>query len=60
VPHGKRAPLVEAMRRLVEDGPLRERLGQGALRFAAGFSWDRCADETMALLERTMANGGMP
>ena len=59
VPHGRRAALAEAMDRLLTDEALRARLSAGALRFAAGFSWDRCADETMELLERTIANGGM-
>jgi glycosyltransferase involved in cell wall biosynthesis len=59
VPHGKRAALVAAMDRVVTDEALRNRLAAGALEFAARFSWDRCADETLELLERTMANGGM-
>jgi glycosyltransferase involved in cell wall biosynthesis len=54
VPHADREKLVEAMDRLLRDGELRRRLGAGACRFAGAFSWDRCADETMALIEATL------
>ena len=39
---------------LLRDDDLRRRLGAGACRFAGTFSWDRCADETMALIETTL------
>jgi len=54
VPHGDRDRLADAMDRLVRDAELRRRLGDGARRFAETFSWDRCADETMALIESTL------
>ncbi len=57
VPHADRAALVKALDRLLSDEALRERLTRGALRFAGTFSWDRCADETMDLIESTIANG---
>lgn len=55
VPHGDRPALVAAMRRFLEDRALRSRLTEGALRFAGTFSWDRAADETMALIEEAIA-----
>lgn len=55
VPHADRPALAAAMRRFLEDRPLRARLTDGALRFARTFSWDRAADETMELIEETIA-----
>lgn len=57
VPHGDRRALAAAMDRFLGDAALRERLARGALRFAGTFSWERCADETSALIEATLANG---
>jgi glycosyltransferase involved in cell wall biosynthesis len=57
VPHGKREALAAAMDRFLGDASLRQRLGEGSLAFASTFSWDRCADETLDLLERVIANG---
>jgi glycosyltransferase involved in cell wall biosynthesis len=56
VRHGDRAALRDAMDRLVRDRPLRERLGAGALRFAAGFSWGKAADETLELIEEVIGS----
>jgi glycosyltransferase involved in cell wall biosynthesis len=55
VPHGKRRALVEAMDRYLSDAALRARLREGALRFAESFTWERCADETMEMIEQTIA-----
>ncbi|GJM43514.1 MAG: glycosyl transferase family 1 [Gemmatimonadota bacterium] len=55
VPHADPAALESALDRLLSDGELRATLGGNAARFAATFSWDRCADETMQLLEETIA-----
>lgn len=54
VPHGDVDRLAAAMRRLLEDGELRARLGQSALEFAQRFSWDRSADQTEAFLTATL------
>ncbi|MGH2713051.1 MAG: glycosyltransferase [Thermoleophilaceae bacterium] len=43
--------LVMLTRRLVEDAPLRRRLGEGALARAGQFSWEGTAARTLALLE---------
>jgi glycosyltransferase involved in cell wall biosynthesis len=55
VPHSDRAALAATMRRFLEDGALRTRLTEGALRFAGTFSWDRAARETMELIEEAIA-----
>ena len=57
VRHGDRDALRTAMDRFLGDEPLRARLREGALAFAQRFSWDRCADETLELIERAIANG---
>jgi glycosyltransferase involved in cell wall biosynthesis len=56
VPHGDRDALLEAMDRLLADEPLRRRLEAGASRFAGSFSWDRTADETLNLIEESIAD----
>jgi glycosyltransferase involved in cell wall biosynthesis len=60
VRHGDRAALRDAMDRLLRDGELRRRLAQGAVRFAATFSWDKAADETLALIEEALASTEAP
>jgi glycosyltransferase involved in cell wall biosynthesis len=44
-----------ALARAVEDAAWRERLQQNGLARAATFSWDRCAEETLAVLRRTVS-----
>ncbi len=41
-----------ALRRLIDDPTLVERLGEGALRHAQDFSWERTAERTLAAYER--------
>src|SRR3954470_323107 len=43
--------LIDATRRLVEDGELRERMGDAAFERAHQFSWDRTAKATLDVLE---------
>jgi glycosyltransferase involved in cell wall biosynthesis len=50
VPHGDVTALAAAVRRMVGDEALRRRMGQSALAFARGFTWDRAATETEAFL----------
>jgi glycosyltransferase involved in cell wall biosynthesis len=47
--------LVEGVRRLVEDGALRERLGEAARERARTFTWERTAAETLEVLEAATA-----
>lgn len=50
VRHGDVSALVAAIRRLVEDGELRERLGANASEFAQRFTWDGAATATERFL----------
>ncbi len=45
------AELTEHVRRVVEDGELRERLGKAARARAETFTWERTAQQTLAVLE---------
>ena len=43
--------LAEAIVKVLEDGELRKRLGENALKWAEKFSWDRSAEEFMKVME---------
>jgi glycosyltransferase involved in cell wall biosynthesis len=45
-PHGDVGALADRLRRILEDPTLRERLGDGARRFALGLGWDTAAERT--------------
>jgi glycosyltransferase involved in cell wall biosynthesis len=61
VPHGDVAALAEALRRILQDPAVRDRLGRNALRFAEHHSWERSAAATEAHLERVLTRtGGLP
>jgi glycosyltransferase involved in cell wall biosynthesis len=51
VPHADVPALADALRSLAADRAEMERLGRGALEFAAGFTWDASAEQTEAHLE---------
>jgi glycosyltransferase involved in cell wall biosynthesis len=51
VPRDDAAALVTALRRMIEDAPLRERLGQEARRWAARFEWGAVTADVSAVLE---------
>jgi glycosyltransferase involved in cell wall biosynthesis len=55
VPHGDVAALAARIAEVAADPVLRDRLGQGALRFAQHYSWDRAADDTEKHLTEMMA-----
>lgn len=59
VPHGEVPALVGALRTLLTDAPLRERLGRQAREFAEGFSWDASAVAVEAYLDKVVAPGGL-
>lgn len=47
----------EALQRLLEDGPLRERLRERGLRRAAEFTWRRAAGDTWKVLDAVIRGG---
>jgi glycosyltransferase involved in cell wall biosynthesis len=57
VSHGDVGAWAQALRRIAVDEELLRRLRAGATRFAAGFSWDRTADETEAHLIEVHTDG---
>ena len=64
VRHGDVDALTAALGRIARDEALRSRLRQGALQFAARFSWDHSAAATEEHLEEVLAHrpaaGGIP
>jgi len=46
--------MAEAMNRLLQDEGLRAQLVERGFRQVRRFSWDRCARETLAVLEDTL------
>jgi glycosyltransferase involved in cell wall biosynthesis len=50
-----REQLAEAMRRVLSDAVLRERLRRDGKVQAARFSWSRCAEQTLAVYEKVLA-----
>jgi glycosyltransferase involved in cell wall biosynthesis len=58
VPYGDQPALAAALVRILADGPLRERLAAGGRRFALEFTWERAADEALALAAAVVARTG--
>jgi glycosyltransferase involved in cell wall biosynthesis len=52
VPHGDVAALADTLERMLQDGPLRRRLGEGARAWAESLSWDRVTDRWEEVLRR--------
>jgi glycosyltransferase involved in cell wall biosynthesis len=57
VPHGDPGRLADGVVRILDDPALRARLVASGFAWAAGFDWERVADATEALIERTIAAG---
>jgi len=55
VPHGDVPALTEALRRVLRDHGLRDRMSARARAFAERFSWDATADAVEAALNRVVA-----
>jgi len=51
VPPHDTEQLVQALRRLLDDHALRRRLGQKGLHQVSRFSWEKCAQQTLRILE---------
>jgi len=58
VPHGDVSALARALRRLLEEPALRDRLGREARRFALGFTWEGAARDILSVLGRAGAPTG--
>lgn len=58
VPHGDVGSLADRLSILLSDDGLWGRMGQAGILWADRFHWDRMADETEALLERVVREGG--
>ena len=56
-PYGDVGTLSRMIMRLIEDREMRERLAAGARVWAASFSWDRAAEQTLTLLRRRVQQG---
>ena len=48
--------IARALGRLLDDAELRDRLRRAGIARAAGFSWDRCAAESLAVLEACLSS----
>ena len=57
VPYGDQPALARALTRVLSDSVLRSRLALGGLAFAGTFTWDRTADEALALAQQVVAQG---
>jgi len=55
VPGDDTLALASALRRVLTDGALRERLGAGAIAWAGRFTWDGAAAEIGALIDAAIA-----
>jgi glycosyltransferase involved in cell wall biosynthesis len=53
-PYGDHEALARAMVKMLQDREFRERLSAESVRYAAGFTWDAAADQTLACLQRRM------
>jgi glycosyltransferase involved in cell wall biosynthesis len=60
VPHADVAELTRAMEETIEHPDYRYRMEKRAAERAAGFSWDRTADDTLAVLEAAAAEDSNP
>ena len=54
VPHGDARALAAAIERVLTDATLRASLETKGLAWSQTFTWDRCADEAYAVLERAL------
>jgi len=56
-PTGDADAMAAAALALLTDPPRREAMGAAARAWAAGFRWERCVEESLALMERVAAEG---
>jgi glycosyltransferase involved in cell wall biosynthesis len=55
VPYGDRPAFEAALIKILADPALRDRLAAGGRRFALEFTWERAAQEALALVEEVVA-----
>lgn len=55
--YGNRAELAEKVASILTDSDLFRTLSEGALQWAARFTWDDCARRSFAVIEQTLAEG---
>jgi glycosyltransferase involved in cell wall biosynthesis len=60
VPHGDVARLSAALLRVLQDDAYRRRLSAGARAWAQRFTWDAVVEDIAAVIEATVAAGGVP
>jgi glycosyltransferase involved in cell wall biosynthesis len=60
VPYGDAGALAAAILRVLTDPALRARLVVGGLEWSQRFGWDEVADDTLSLIEETLAPGEKP
>jgi glycosyltransferase involved in cell wall biosynthesis len=60
VPHGDVAALTAALRRVLTDASLRERLAAEGLRWSRRFSWDRAAEEAWQMARSVVERRELP
>ena len=56
VPYADIEALAEAMTKMLIDDELRERLSEGAVKWAKRFTWDKTAEETLRVLKRVICS----
>jgi glycosyltransferase involved in cell wall biosynthesis len=54
------AAITDALRRLLDDSDLRERLIEAGWARAGQFSWERCAEQTLAVYRHVLGIGSRP
>jgi glycosyltransferase involved in cell wall biosynthesis len=60
VPYGDAGALSAAILRVLSDRELRRRLVEGGRHWSEQFGWDDVAEDTLALIEETLAPGARP
>ena len=58
VPHGDAQALADAIVSLLTDRPRRLRMAEAAIRWARGFTWERCYAESRIVIERAARAAG--
>ena len=60
VPHGDVKALADAIRRVLDDSELRDKLRTGGLQWAKTFTWDRASDEAWQVAQAAREGAELP